>query len=206
ARRPVALRRAAAVRAGANRDRAATDAARSARPVLLDGARRHPGDRRRSVRAAAAAERSRHAAFFLADGRVFRRDVVYAQRPLQPARLFLRLGRSHRAAGAAAVVPALRLRVPGTVGPLEWARPVAAVAAGLLLRAGLRAWHLPRVAHERPPAVDRRLVRPRVDRELRAGIPGGVPARRPDRDAARTHAAPVGHRTPAAAMDRVGIV
>ena len=42
-------------------------------PLLLDRARRHPGDRRRRVGAAAAAERSGDAAFLLADGGVLRR-------------------------------------------------------------------------------------------------------------------------------------
>ena len=50
------------------------------RPVLLDRARRHPGDRGRRVRPAAAAERSRHAAFLLADGLVLRRAGVHAER------------------------------------------------------------------------------------------------------------------------------
>ena len=66
---------------------------------------------RRRVGAAAAAERSGDAAFFLADGVVLRRARVHAERPLRPARLLLRLGGSGRAARAAAAVPPLRARV-----------------------------------------------------------------------------------------------
>ena len=68
----------------------------------------------RRVGAAAPSRSPGDAALLLADGRVFRRDGVLVHRQARRARLDVLLGRPDGDAPAAAALPALRARVPGS--------------------------------------------------------------------------------------------
>ncbi len=174
------------------------------RLYLLARARRHSVDRDWRVGAAAAAERSRDAAFLLADGRVLRRARVHAGGPLQPSRLLLRMGGCGRAPGAAPALPALRVRVSRTAPPVGQDRPRARRRPGAVpARAADR--HGARHAGGRRPARHRVDARARAAGALRLRVSGHLPARRPAPDASRADAPAVGDRAPAAALDRLGI-
>ena len=160
-----------------------------------------------SVRLAASA-RSGDAALLLADGRVLRRAVVHAERTLRPARLLLRLGGSRRAAACCRRCSCTS-RSCFPIGPIRGCDrrrrrgllpllyvPAAVLGLGRALHRRGRACAAPDVvaccssaSSSRPTSISRSCLLGGLALMIRA-----------------LDAAAVGHRAPAAAMDRLGLV